>query len=99
MWGLFVAFCTRDGSELIEFDDEGVLVEVVEEINELLILEGAVDHPHLEAGMGKESIAHRLVQGINRDEIVALPRNRFPKGKAAPGKGSRERGRIKPRRG
>ena len=56
MWGLFVAFCTRDGSELIEFDDEGVLVEVVEEINELLILEGAVDHSHLEAVIGRVSV-------------------------------------------
>ena len=56
MWGLFVAFCTRDGSKLIEFDDEGVLVEVLAEINEFLVLEGAVDHPHLEAGIGRVSV-------------------------------------------
>ena len=56
MWGLFVAFCTRDGSELVEFDDERVLVEVVAEINELLVLEGAVDDPHLEAGIGRVSV-------------------------------------------
>ena len=56
MWGLFVAFCTRDDSELIEFDDERVLAEVVVEINEFLVLEGAVDHSHLEAGIGRVSV-------------------------------------------
>ena len=56
MWGLFVAFSTRDGSELVEFDDERVLVEVVEEIHEFLVLEGAVDHPHLEAVIGRVSV-------------------------------------------